>query len=160
MEYPAQQWEVAPRSGMVYVMFLIIIYKRYDSCSQTIVVSIQAFDFRTINMSLRSWNTSTARQHIAIAKGFRQAGQLFFFFFSNEREETSIESDSYFFFFFSKNSTEIVSTNQSFKDYCSIGRYNGYEYPNSDRMLDGTVCMTGPPLKMCFEDFDGGPYAT
>ena len=27
-------------------------------------------------------------------------------------------------------------------------------------MLDGTVCITGPPSKMCSKDFDGGPYAT
>ena len=74
--------------------------------------------------------------------------------------ERRLRSSRTAIFFPSKNSTEIVSTNQSFKDYCSIGRYNGYEYPNSDRMLDGTVCMTGPPLKMCSKDFDGGPYAT
>ena len=145
-------------------MFWIIIYKRYYSCSQTIVVSIQAFDFRTINMSLRSWNTSTMYSTTAHrdSEGFSSSRTAIFFLFFQWARGDFDRVGQLFFFFFSKNSTEIVSTNQSFKDYCtsSIGRYNGYEYPNSERMLDGTVCMTGPPLKMCSKDFDGGPYAT
>ena len=79
MEYPAQQWEVAPRSGMVYVMFLIIIYKRYDSCSQTIVVSIQAFDFRTINAACR-WEEIQYSTTAQDSEGSSRTAIFFIFF--------------------------------------------------------------------------------
>jgi hypothetical protein len=44
MEYPAQQWEVAPRSGMVYVYVFdyYLLQVLYYLCSPTMVVSLQA----------------------------------------------------------------------------------------------------------------------